>query len=139
MIIRKNNGAIGIDIALAIVIITFCVSIISSMLYNYSFTIKEIERKVKASYIAVQVIEAIKETEYGKVHDKMSLQEIEDASNRKIDLERGYEIDVQCQNYRDIKKDESLKDVLKYVTVNVHYSIGRVNRNLKLSTAITSI
>ena len=64
MNVKSQKGFTGIDITIAIIVITLFVSIISVVFYNITISSKKVERKTEATYIAQDVIEKIKALDY---------------------------------------------------------------------------
>lgn len=161
MDIKNNKGITGIDITVSIVILALFISLITSMFYNVSVVGKVVNRKSDATYMAVQVIEAAKQLGYDKLpkgyveeadlEDKT--QEEAEAENTTIDLEalntllenngidkitlkNGYSVDIKVENYRKIKNNLTLEDILKRITVTVNYKDNNKNQSLELNTVI---
>ena len=55
MNVKSQKGFTGIDITIAIIVITLFVSIISVVFYNITISSKKVERKTEATYIAQDV------------------------------------------------------------------------------------
>ena len=64
---KNNKGITGVDITISIIILALFISLITSMFYNVTIIGKSINRKSDAVYIAVQVIEAVKQLGYSEL------------------------------------------------------------------------
>lgn len=161
MKIKNNKGITGVDITIAIVILTLFISLITSMFYNVSVIGKAVNRKSEATYIAVQVIEAVKQLGYEKLpkgyveeadlEDKAEEEAevanttinfddlntlLEENGITKITIKNGYSVDIIVENYRKIKDDLTLEDILKRITVTVNYKEKNKEQSVELSTVI---
>ena len=59
MNVKSQKGFTGIDITIAIIVITLFVSIISVVFYNITISSKKVERKTEATYTEKNVIKDI--------------------------------------------------------------------------------
>lgn len=64
---KSEKGFTGVDITVAVIVITLFISLISVIFYNMTITAKESERKTESTYIATSLIEEIKALDYDKV------------------------------------------------------------------------
>ena len=144
MKIKNNKGITGVDVTIAVVILAMFVTLITNMFYNVSQIGVTINRKAEATYIAVQTIEAIKQAKYddlptGETDDTtlMTIDEKESfLEENNINLKNGYSVDIKIENYKKIKEDETLQDILKRVTVTVKYKEKTKDKKVELSTVI---
>ena len=60
MNIKSDKGFTGVDITIAVLIITIFTSLIAALYQNYIITSKNIERKSEAINYAIQEIESLK-------------------------------------------------------------------------------
>ena len=148
MKLKNNKGITGIDISVSLVIIVLFVGIVSSLLYNFVISSKDIDRKGTATDIAIQVIENIKQMEYEDIKEDSNGGITPDYINtyfkaktgnqeNKIEIKPGYDIKINIENYKEKTNDNSLQDVLKIVKVTVNYSIGKRQQSIDISTTIT--
>ena len=66
-ILKKEEGITGIDITIAIILITIFISIIATLFYNIQKTSTELERETIATSYAVEIIEEIKALGFGQL------------------------------------------------------------------------
>ena len=81
MKMKNNSGITGVDITISIIILVLFISLITNMFYNVGITSKKVSRKSEATYLAIQVIEALKQIEY----DQLPLGETEENKNMTLD------------------------------------------------------
>lgn len=159
MNIKNNKGITGVDITISIVILALFISLITNMFYNVSTIGKSVNRKSEAAYIAVQVIEATKQIGYdnlpkGYVEEAdltdMTSEEAEVANTtmtldnlntllgeeNAIELKNGYSVNIKVENYRKIKGDLTLEDILKRITVTVSYKEQKKEQAVEINTVI---
>lgn len=156
---KSEKGFTGIDITVAIIIITIFVSIISVIFYNITLSSRKIERQTEATYIATDIIEQIKAYNYEDVvtTDDLHTTEIEsinltrnenNESNfmklKTSDFKDGYNVTLKIQNYipsENIDSQENIiisdtNDLVKIITVTVQYKVGKDTETVELKTRI---
>lgn len=145
MEIRNDKGITGVDITIAVIILTIFITLITNMFYNVNMIGTSINRKSEATYIAIQVIEATKQINYDKLpsgeteeETELAIEELntllEDAN--KINLKNGYSVEIKVENYRKIKQDTTLEDIIKRITVTVKYNEKAKEKNVEISTVV---
>lgn len=147
MNIKNNKGITGVDITISIVILAIFISLITSMFYNVTVIGKAVNRKTDAVYLAVQVVEEIKQLAYSDLPtgetDETSLFTLEELNGKleeekQITLKNGYSVNIEVENYRKIKVDSTLEDILKRITVTVNYKEQNKEKSVELSTVIVN-
>lgn len=148
MKIKNNKGLTGVDVTIAVIILTIFVSLIANMFYNVSQIGNAVNRKSEATYVAVQIIEALKQVDYddlpaGETDDTtaITLEELNMflAEENQIVLKNGYSVDIKVENYKKIKGEiegEDLEDILKRVTVTVKYNEKAKEQTVELTTVV---
>lgn len=135
MKLKSEKGFTGIDITVAIIIITLFVSIISVVFYNFTKSSKAIERKTEATYIATDIIEKIKALDYDNViiTDDTNIVDYKNNGEKiiNVNISEGYTANIKVENY---KQNED--DLVKMVTVTVSYKIGKEIEKVELTTTI---
>ena len=107
MNVKSQKGFTGIDITIAIIVITLFVSIISVVFYNITISSKKIERKTEATYIAQDVIEKIKALNYDDVIETEGTEPVEISEYKKSDTliidnkeyDSAYTIEIKVKKY----------------------------------------
>ena len=91
MKIKEEKGITGIDITIAILVITLFVSLLITLFYNLNANSTTIQRKTEATHIAIKVIEGIKANGFSNYQSYGSA--VEYADNKKKEYDDGtYEI-----------------------------------------------
>lgn len=147
MNLKSEKGFTGIDITVALIIMTLFISIITVVLYNMTKESKEMERNSEATYIATDIIEKFKALNYDNVNitnnaeneNYVSIEQYNDANQNKIDgitIPDGYIVSIKVEQYRP--EGETLNiDLVKTVKVKVEYKVGKEVKNVKLKTTLT--
>lgn len=147
MNVKSQKGFTGIDITIAIIVITLFVSIISVVFYNITISSKKIERKTEATYIAQDVIEKIKALNYDDVIETEGTEPVEISEYKKSDTliidnkeyDSAYTIEIKVKKYvpnSNGQENNDSNDLVKIVNVNVLYKIGKEVENVELTTTI---
>lgn len=126
----NNKGITGIDITVALGIIVIFVSIIASLSYNFVMSSRNVERKSRATYIAIETIEDLKLIDYNSIGTQMEVTEVEQLSGKQITTYDGYTITITSSLYGE-------QDILKIVNVKVEYAVGKSTENVEITTAIS--
>jgi len=147
MNVKSQKGFTGIDITIAIIVITLFVSIISVVFYNITISSKKIERKTEATYIAQDVIEKIKALNYDDVIETKGTEPVEISEYKKSDTliidnkeyDSAYTIEIKVKKYvpnSNGQENNDSNDLVKIINVNVLYKIGKEVENVELTTTI---
>lgn len=147
MNVKSQKGFTGIDITIAIIVITLFVSIISVVFYNITISSKKIERKTEATYIAQDVIEKIKALNYDDVIETEGTEPVEISEYKKSDTliidnkeyDSAYTIEIKVKKYvpnSNGQENNDSNDLVKIINVNVLYKIGKELENVELTTTI---
>ena len=138
MRIKDQKGIAGTDIAIAIIIITIFMALISNLIININLNSKDIKRKNLAISYATLEIEKIKtqgiEPYLGKgVQEEYIIEEdIKDGDNFS-----GFHKKITVKDYVLIKQDMTKqKDIVKEVSVEISYRVGNKEQSIILSTHI---
>ena len=143
MFTKSEKGFSGIDVIISIIIITIFITMIGNLIININLNSKDIERKTIATSYAIQEIEKIKSQGY-----------IDDYKNKGIEKEdiieekdikdstgafSGYHKKIIIKDYVLISKDNTKEqNKVKEVTVEISYKLGNKEKNIRISTYITS-
>ena len=105
MKLKNNKGAAGADVAIAIVILMLFLTLIAGLFYNLSSSSNRIERKAKATNLAIEIIEALKVTAFENLYsteeDQMTIQELNSYASKQISIPNGYTIKILRSNKND--------------------------------------
>lgn len=127
---KKNNGFTGIDIALAVLIITIFMSVITSLYINLYTSNVEILRREQAIGYATSILEKIDELYYNDVNNE-TFNVVEKSNGKKsvagIDIDSGYDVNINIEKYNPGDIDI---DVVKTINLTVSYKVGNKQKNI---------
>lgn len=156
MKIKSEKGFTGTDITIALIIILLFMSMISVIFFNITKSTKNIDRNSEATYIATEIIEAVKAKNYDDVGITNGEVEVIKTENHvtyssksgsislgdEITIESGYTCKINIYNYipsKDIKENEeidSTNDLVKVVNVSVYYNVAGETKKVELTTTL---
>ena len=133
MKLKNNKGFSGVDVSVSLIIIIIFVSVIVTLLYNFSLVSKKVERQGEASYIIIQILEKLKQENFDNVTDNINVDEI-------IGKHDGYNIEVKVKNYEDDLSNTNNQEetLIKLVTVKVEYKVGKNSEKIEISTILVN-
>lgn len=140
MNIRSQKGYTGVDIAISVIVITIFISLIAVLIYKFNSSSDELEIKSKATEIAIDEIEKIKQKGF-KQYENQKSGEIE--SDVSVTNSEGVEIEgfyktILVEDYTDIAENENkLSNLVKRVTVTISYMYKGEEKEIKLSTILS--
>lgn len=131
MNIKDNKGVTGVDVAVAIVVIIVFLSIITAMFYNVSTSSKNISRKAEATHIAVDVIEKMKQAEFGDLEvtgeTRQKLSETSIPTLTDYTVANPYDVEITVEDYKD-------GNAVKIITAYVTYKVNKKDEEVKIQT-----
>ena len=136
---RKNeNGFTGVDIAMAVLIITVLMTVIGSMYINLYVSNAKILREEKAIGYATAILEKVDEKYYDEVNDN-NFAVVNQADGKKsvcdVVMEKGYNPQVQIVVYQPNGDNE--QDFVKTIQVTIQYTVGKKTEQVNLQTIKT--
>ena len=143
--LKNEKGVTGVDITIAIILITIFVAIITTLFFNIRKTSSDIERRTQATAYAVSIIEQIKANGFD------ALPTVSDGTNIITGYEDKYIQDngvdtpyyqtIRVEDYSEIAEstgeEEIQPDVVKKITVTIAYKSGNENQEISLSTSMS--
>ena len=143
--LKNEKGVTGVDITIAIILITIFVAIIATLFFNIRKTSSDIERRTQATAYAVSIIEQIKANGFD------ALPTVSDGTNIITGYEDKYIQDngvdtpyyqtIRVEDYSEIiestGEEEIQSDVVKKITVTIAYKSGNENQEISLSTSMS--
>lgn len=142
---RSEKGYTGVDIAISIVVLFLFVSIIATLSYSYTSSSKEIELKSKATEIAIEQIENMKNINFADIENRSitngnsqyfptdttkQVEEIKGEENK------GFYRRVTIEDYAD-SKPEKRAGLVKKITVQIQYMFKGKEQTVELSTIVS--
>ncbi len=139
MNLRKNNGFSGIDVTIAVVIILIIIPTAFGFVYNLSNYRAKVQRFGTSINLAVEVIEEAK----GQAISVQDLDDVESFINDKYSLSGNtaiinknntqYKLEVTFENPTQYVKDDITTHLVKKVTAQVTYPIGKDTKEIEIS------
>ena len=141
MILKSEKAFTGIDITIALMIVVIFVGTIAALFYNYNISSKQIERNGKATQIAINSIEEIKNSDFS-IYENKTLDETKDPEKGVVYqdelVEQGYYRTAIITDYTDeIGNEGKTFGITKKVKVTVTYKQGSNEEKIDLSTIIS--
>lgn len=138
---NKERGVVGIDIAIAVVVLFIFVSIISILSYRVNSSNQEISLKSKALNIAVKEIERIKNEGF-KTYEAMNIESDTGITNKDLGLENedyeGLYETVIVEDYTDLAGNEDkVANIVKKITVTINYAFKGKTQEISLNTVLS--
>jgi hypothetical protein len=130
---KSEKGFTGIQAAITIVILFIFISIISILSYYYNSTAKEIELKSKATTIAINEIEGLKNK---TVEDLEKQKEEIECEEEEIEGQEGFYKTIIIQDYHDIDSSK-IEGIIVKVTVQIEYMFNAKKQTVELNTIIS--
>ena len=153
MKIKNQKGITGIDITIAILVITLFVSLLITLFNNLNANSAAIQRRTEATKIAISIIENVKSKEFSEYELKGTLGTYEDS----IEYEDGtYEVidrgnieensafykTIAIIDYSNMKENLENKNIVpnlvKKITVEISYKDRNKTESVKLSAILNS-
>lgn len=147
MKLKDNKGVTGVDVAIATVTFMVFVTLIGGLFYNLSSTSKKIERKTVATNLAIDVIEALKVTDFADLDSnivseaEMREEQLEALTGKNIDIPNGYKVKITIKNpEKDGAEDTTLGSVVKIIISDVSYQNGKGEiETVRIETLVKNI
>ncbi len=146
---KSEKGFTGVDIAIAIVVLFIFVSIISILSYGVSSSAKELELKSKATYLAIDELEKMKNLDFEDIADygvcfDNKVNYVEKDENDQdividevaIDGEEGFYRTILINDYKDIDSTKT-EGLVKKVTVQISYVFKAKTEVVEMSTVLS--
>lgn len=133
---KNNKGFTTADVAIAIIIITIFVGIITTVFYNFYLTSTSKNRNAIATNCIIDVIEQAKSMKYEEVNqDNINLL-VEDLLS-KGSIPNGYTVTAEVQKYNETEGNTDKQDLIKILKVKVEYMLSNKTEKIEISTLLT--
>ena len=141
---KKNNGYIGIDASISVMILLILIPIIAGMILNINRTNREISKKAEAMNIAINTIEIAKSKSVNELTQNSIFNELGETY---LGFKDGtltknlttYTINTYIEDYASTKEGiekNALPNKVKIVTVTVEYKKGEKEEKIELTTPV---
>lgn len=125
--IKENKAAIMSDVVVAMLIVILFTGIITTSFYKIYENNIYIRMNAIAVNYTIKVLEDIEKMTYEEVTDDLNT-----TLAQTYDIQDNYEVTVNVKKYNE--NDETKKDLIKYVTVNVKYKVVNETKNYTVKT-----
>lgn len=137
----SEKGYTGVDVAIAVIVLTMFISLIAVLIYRFNSSSGELQKKSEALVIAIDEIEKVKFKGF-ETYEKMNKETTEDENGQSLIKQEtgkdGFYKTISVQDYTDIEGNEGKeKDIVKRVTVTISYMFQGKEQNLELSTILS--
>lgn len=127
---KSEKGLTGIDITVAVIVLTLFVAIITSLFYSINLTSLAIERKKEATSIAIKIIEELKVTDFNLLEKQEKAEYYKNAEGK----ETPYYKEVIITDYADMEGNtDKVKGLVKKVTVKMSFKVGKNTESVEFS------
>lgn len=127
---KSEKGLTGIDITVAVIVLTLFVAIITSLFYSINLTSLAIERKKEATSIAIKIIEELKVTDFNLLEEQEKAEYYKDAEGK----ETPYYKEIIITDYADMEGNtDKVKGLVKKVTVKMSFKVGKNTEAVEFS------
>lgn len=137
MNLKNNKGFAGVDVAVATVIFIVFVSLVASLFYNTANTSKKIQRKATATNLCIEIIEALKASNFDDLADTtednpMTIETLNSISGRNIEIPDGYNQQIHIE-------DTIGDNLVKVLKVTVSYQQKNNVEDVMIETLVKNI
>ena len=136
MKIKDEKGFTGVDIAISTVVIIVFLGLITGLFYNLASSSAKVERKTRATNLAIEIIEALKVINFDALvsteTDQMTIDEVNAFSDKEINIPNGYSYKILIEDYQN-------GGIVKTLKVEITYKQGKNNENVMIETLVKNI
>lgn len=137
---KNEKGYTAIDIAVCVVVIFIFVSLISTLIYSFNSSSKELELRAQATNLAINEIENMKNISFDEIanlseRNENSQYRPEDSGEEMEEItgNEGFYRRIIIQDYNDIDSNR-MEGIVKKITVQVKYKFKGELQTVELSS-----
>lgn len=135
MNIKNNKGITGVDLSIAMIVILIFVSLVTTLIFNYTKNAKEVTRKSTATYMIIDILEYAKNSNYEEITQEMINDYINNNNNLQV---QGYVVSALVEGPIDLF-GENAENVMKKITAKVKYYSNNKEQELSIYTIVQNI
>ena len=137
MKLKSQKGFTGIDVTIAVLIVTIFAGMITALYGNYAKTSKDIERKAQAVDYAINAIESAKSRSAEFFNEENAKrEEIIEYDNG--DINKGFSTTTRISDYATLGyREDAELGYVKRVKVTVSYKLSKETKTVELTTFIS--
>ena len=128
-IMRKESGITGIDLVIAIIIMSIFIGIITTLMTNIYKQSLEIQASSYAMAYATVILEKVDEKSFEEVQEPNFIENLKDSGE--ITMPDDYEITLDISNPDNVTQD--VASVIKKATVTVSYNVNNKEQSMSIS------
>lgn len=128
-IIKENSGITGIDLVIAIIIMSIFIGVITSLMTGIYKQSLEIQASSNAMAYATIVLEKTDEKSFEEVQEPNFIENL--SKSGEINIPEDYEVTFEVSNPDSVS--EEVSSVIKKVAVTIKYKINNEEKSILIS------
>lgn len=128
-IMKKESGITGIDLVIAIIIMSIFIGIITTLMTNIYKQSLEIQASSYAMAYATVILEKIDEKSFEEVQEPNFIENLKNSGE--ITMPDDYKITLDISNPDNVTQD--VASVIKKATVTVSYNVNNKEKSMSIS------
>ncbi len=128
-IIKENSGITGIDLVIAIIIMSIFIGVITSLMTGIYKQSLEIQASSNAMAYATIVLEKTDEKSFEEVQEPNFIENL--SKSGEINIPEDYEVTFEVSNPDNVS--EEVSSVIKKVAVTIKYKINNEEKSILIS------
>lgn len=128
-IIKENSGITGIDLVIAIIIMSIFIGVITSLMTGIYKQSLEIQASSNAMAYATIVLEKTDEKSFKEVQEPNFIENL--SKSGEINIPEDYEVTFEVSNPDNVS--EEVSSVIKKVAVTIKYKINNEEKSILIS------
>ena len=126
--IKGNNGITGIDLVVAIIIITIFIGLLTSLMVGLYKQATDIQKSANAMSYATQILEKVDEKTFEEVKDLNFVENLKNSGE--ITIPEGYTVTYEVSDLPDVASE--VNEVMQKVKVRIDYKILNEEKSMFL-------
>ena len=147
MNLKQNKGVVGVDIAIALIVLMILIPLITGLIFNVNSSSNSAKTKSQALNIAVNTLEIANEIDISELTEENvilkisemygdnTLEQVSDGLLLEI-INITYKLQVFITDYSETNVDAQ-SNVVKTVKAQVTYNVSNEEESIDISTVIT--
>lgn len=126
--IKGNNGITGIDLVVAIIIITIFIGLLTNLMVGLYKQATDIQKSANAMSYATQILEKVDEKTFEEVKDLNFVENLKNSGE--ITIPEGYTVTYEVSDLPDVASE--VNEVMQKVKVRIDYKILNEEKSMFL-------
>lgn len=132
--LKSEKGFSAADGAIAVVIISLSIVLISSLIYNTYVQVLSTHRNSMATLYAVEILEKVNKLPYSSDSLAQGTKSTKGGNMLGIAIDDNYQVELGIQDYNKTTNNTGKQDLIKIVEVAVSYIENGVQKNIRMKT-----